>query len=65
MYFDSLQALLLMDGHGPYVWAAYGITCVVLLSMLLLPRRRARQKMQQLTGELKRQQSAPNAKEDS
>ena len=24
--FDSLQALLAMDGHGPYVWAAYGIT---------------------------------------
>lgn len=65
MYFDSVQALLQMDGHGPYVWTAYGITCVVLLSMLLAPRRRARQQMQQLAGELKRRQGAQNAKEDS
>lgn len=65
MYFDSLQSLLQMDGHGPYVWAAYGITSIVLLSMLLLPRRRARQQLQQLAGELKRQQGAPKAKEES
>jgi heme exporter protein D len=65
MYFDSLEALLHMDGHGPYVWAAYAITCVVLLSMLSLPRRRARQQLQQLAGELKRQQGAPTAKEES
>lgn len=65
MYFDSLQALLQMDGHGPYVWAAYGITCVVLLSMLLAPRRRTRQQLQHLSGELKRQQGAPTAKEES
>ena len=65
MYFDSLQALLQMDGHGPYVWAAYGITAIVLLSMLLAPRRRARQQLQQLAGELKRQQGAPTAKEES
>ena len=65
MYFDSLQALLQMDGHGPYVWAAYAITLVVLLSMLLAPRRRARQQLRQLAGELKRQQGAPTAKEES
>ena len=65
MYFDSLQAVMQMDGHGLYVWAAYGVTTVVLLSMLLLPRRRARQQLQQLAGELKRQQGAPTAKEES
>ncbi len=65
MYFDSLQAVLQMEGHGPYVWAAYGITCIVLLSMLLAPRRRSRQQLRQLAGELKRQQGAPTAKEDS
>lgn len=65
MYFDSLQALLQMDGHGPYVWAAYGITCAVLLLLLSSPRRRTRRQLRQLAGELKRQQGAPTAKEES
>lgn len=65
MYFDSIQSLLHMDGHGPYVWAAYGITCVVLLFLLGGPRRRARLQLNQLAGELKRQQGAPTAKEES
>lgn len=65
MYFDSLQAVLQMDGHGAYVWAAYAITCVVLLSMLLAPRRRQRRQLSQLAGELKRQRGAPTGKEES
>ena len=38
MYFDSLEALLAMEGHGPYVWAAYGITLLVLALVLSAPR---------------------------
>lgn len=37
MYFDSLQALITMDGHGAYVWAAYGVTLSVLVLLFLLP----------------------------
>jgi len=25
MYFESLDALLNMAGHGPYVWSCYGL----------------------------------------
>ena len=64
MYFESLQAILHMDGHGPFVWAAYGITVAVLLTMLILPRRRSRAQLRQLAGELRRQQGAPNATEE-
>ena len=31
MKFESFQAFLNMDGQGLFVWAAYGITCIVLL----------------------------------
>ncbi len=65
MYFDSLQALVQMEGHGAFVWAAYAITFVVLLSMLLAPRRRSRRQLQQVAGELKRRQGAPSAKEET
>lgn len=43
MYFDSWQALLAMEGHGPYVWSAYAITLIVLLWLLLAPMLRRRQ----------------------
>lgn len=39
MKFDSFAALLSMDGHGGYVWAAYGITLLVIVINLWWPRR--------------------------
>ena len=62
MYFDSLQAVLQMDGHGPYVWAAYLITLIVILLLLWAPLRRKTRFMQQLQGELRRAAGAPNIK---
>jgi len=38
MRFESLQAFLTMDGHGVYVWLAYGITLLVLTANLWWPR---------------------------
>lgn len=63
MYFDSVQALLQMDGHGGFVWAAYGITAAVITLLLLQPRRRQQQALRRLQGELRRRQGAPNSKE--
>jgi len=57
MYFDSLDALLAMDGHGPYVWAAYGITLLVLALLLSAPGRRHRRLLRQVRGELRREAS--------
>ncbi len=37
MRFDSLDAFLHMDGHGLFIWAAYGITFIVLLLNLWWP----------------------------
>ena len=65
MYFESLQALLHMDGHGPYVWAAYGVTLLAVLSILLLPLRRKSRLISELRGELRRAAGAPSPKEES
>jgi heme exporter protein D len=59
MYFDSLDAALTMDGHGGFVWAAYGICLLVLALILLAPRRRQKKILLQLAGEQKRQQGSP------
>jgi heme exporter protein D len=64
MYFDSLDAVLHMDGHGAFVWAAYLITCLVVVLLLLTPRRRQRRFIRQLAGELRRQQGAPDTMEE-
>ncbi len=43
--FHSLETLWYMNGHGPYVWAAYGITAaafVFLASHSMLRRRQIR-----------------------
>jgi heme exporter protein D len=42
MQFDSFTALMLMDGHGVFVWAVYAITLVVFLLLSLAPIRRDR-----------------------
>ena len=55
MYFDSLGALLVMDGHGPYVWAAYGITLLVLALVLAAPGRRQRRLLREVRGQLRRE----------
>jgi heme exporter protein D len=41
--FDSLANFMAMNGHGPFVWASYGITFVVLVYLLVSPvlQRRA------------------------
>jgi heme exporter protein D len=61
MYFDSLQALLTMDGHGVYVWTAYLITIAVIVATLLTPVRRHKRFLQQLAADLKRAKGAVSA----
>jgi len=61
MYFDSLHALLVMEGHGAYVWAAYIVTCLVIVAMLAVPVRQHRRVLLQLGAELKRAQNRPPA----
>lgn len=57
MYFDSLQALIGMDGHGPYVWTAYAISLVTLAAMLVTPLGRRRRFLAQQAQIVRRQQA--------
>lgn len=41
--FDSLAAFLQMNGHGPYVWACYVITVILLLFLVVYPLLQKRQ----------------------
>jgi heme exporter protein D len=35
--FESFAAFMSMSGHGPFVWASYGITFVALVYLLVSP----------------------------
>tara|TARA_R110001592_G_scaffold363395_1_gene687553 strand:+ start:67706 stop:67906 length:201 start_codon:yes stop_codon:yes gene_type:complete len=59
MYFDSVDAALAMDGHGGFVWSAYGLCLLVVVLILLAPRRRQKKILLRLAGEQKREQGRP------
>lgn len=42
MQFDSLSALWWMNGHGPFVWSAYGLATLILLAIVWAPLQRQR-----------------------
>lgn len=65
MYFESIDALLHMDGHGVYVWPAYLVTIVVLVCLFVAPLRRQRRLLNGLAGVLKRTEGQPPITEDS
>ena len=54
MYFDNLNAVLVMEGHGGYVWLAYAVTLSVLAILLVAPMRRRRRQLRQLAMDLRR-----------
>ncbi len=65
MYFQSLNELLHMDGHGAFVWTAYIITIAVIAVILVAPLRRQRGVLRQLAGELRRQQGEASSPGDN
>jgi heme exporter protein D len=48
MHFSSFAELWTMNGHGPFVWAAYGIVTVVLVLLVNEPLRRRRRLLEQV-----------------
>jgi heme exporter protein D len=40
MYFKTIAELVFMNGHGAYVWSAYGIGFAVLLALVWRPLAR-------------------------
>ncbi|MAT92099.1 MAG: heme exporter protein CcmD [Halioglobus sp.] len=66
MYFDSVEAMLAMEGHGVFVWSAYVVTAVVIALILLLPLRRQRRLLRELAADERRARAvAANARGSS
>lgn len=40
MAFDSFGAFLAMEGHGPYVWACYGVFFLLMAVLMISSYRR-------------------------
>lgn len=56
MYFESIQQLIVMDGHGIYVWSAFGITIVVMLGLIFKPLCQVKQEFKNIQLHIKLQQ---------
>jgi heme exporter protein D len=61
MYFESVSAALAMDGHGAYVWSAFGITVIMFCVIALNPVRRKKRLLREIAGELRRNTSSGNS----
>jgi heme exporter protein D len=57
MYFEDFPALLAMDGHGAFVWAAVIISVLVMASQVITPMLRSRRFFVQQRMQLRREQS--------
>ena len=57
MYFEDIPALLAMDGHGAFVWAAVIISVLVMASQVITPILRTRRFFVQQRMQLRREQS--------
>ena len=59
--FESLDAFLAMNGHGPYVWACYFIVFSVLIYLSLSPvlNKKAFLKQQKKLIQLQKQSQQP------
>lgn len=55
LQFHSLQELFWMNGHGPYVWGAYGIGLVALVYLVVSPLARRRRFFREIRAAQRRQ----------
>lgn len=69
MQFDSFQALIVMGGHGIYVWFSYGAFILVVLALILATMIQRRQVIAHhrrlMRSEAKRQDSGERAPDAS
>lgn len=57
MYFENISALMAMDGHGVFVWAAVLISILLMLSQIVIPLQRTRRFFIQQRMQLRRKRS--------
>ncbi len=53
--FENFDAFIAMGGHGPYVWAAYGLSLTIMAWLALAPLRRQRALLAELRQRLQAQ----------
>ena len=61
MYFETWSAVWHMEGHGPYVWAAYSITALIILFLVVSPWLRGRQLTRDIRYDEQRQAAVSTA----
>lgn len=57
MYFDSLQQLLLMNGHGVYVWSSFAISIAVMIGLIVRPLKQKQAAIKNIQLQMKLQAS--------
>ena len=65
MYFSSWHEFLRMGGYALYVWISYGLTLLVLGSLLVAPWLRHRRLQQELARRARREQRQKEVKHES
>ena len=63
MYFDSLQQLIWMNGHGIYVWSSFAISAVIMIGLVVKPLRQKQAAMRNIELQIKLQASKQSAKQ--
>ena len=51
MQFDNVQQLLIMDGHGAYVWSAIFVSICVLIGLIIKPLSQHRMAIKKIARE--------------
>jgi heme exporter protein D len=57
MYFASLQDLLIMDGHGIYVWSTVIVTLLVMVWLLVAPMLSRRALLKEVARDILRERA--------
>lgn len=52
--FQSLEQLLAMDGHGPFVWTAVIVSVAVMLWLVIKPLAESRTALKEVTRDIAR-----------
>lgn len=65
MRFESLSAFFYMDGQGMYIWAAYGLTLVILAANGLWPMMARREIIRKTKSAMLKGMNSRNLKDQS
>ncbi|MBB5210735.1 heme exporter protein CcmD [Microbulbifer hydrolyticus] len=59
--FEDFASFLAMNGHGPFVWAAYGVALLVLGALVALPLLRQKKLRREFDRQLRQEEARRRA----